>query len=330
MTFENNLWHLPVYATVQSAGRTKLQPESVTPVRTGTISVTNDSRNTNRFFTLSGVTAEPTYKAPKHRKPSGWTEEDIAEDHQAWCHPGPSKRVEILSHYPSLFPQDPTICKEIVEFRCPACDLCKGARTYCKTKAQKWKEQKAHAKQRSPKTSVETSAYVDEPAVENAAACAARQNKTRVQFAAEQSEATFDRWYSRKVEPLHFLTEQVPSALSAAITAVPFAPAYYHCVVAARNPTKLARNRDDFLCAFTALRDLHIDYAHTIAVGFKNEQYYLIILVDGVDFLWASPTKTKSGPEELLEEFLQYTRIKVGKLQCDFDSMMAKSANFQM
>eukprot|EP00961_Rhodomonas_salina_P058786 789501-Rhodomonas_salina.3 len=82
------------------------------------------------------------------------------------------------------------------------------------------------------------------------------------------------------------------------------------------------------MLAFTTLQDLQIDYAHTISIGHKNKQYYLIIVVDCMDFLWESPTKTKSGPEELLEEFLCYTRIKIGKLWCDFDSTMAKSENF--
>ncbi len=49
-------------------------------------------------------------------------------------------------------------------------------------------------------------------------------------------------------------------------------------------------------------RDLHVNYAHTISRGYHNQQYYLLMVVDGIDFMWASPTSSKSNPETLIEE----------------------------
>jgi len=42
---------------------------------------------------------------------------------------------------------------------------------------------------------------------------------------------------------------------------------------------------------------------------------FLVMVIDGVDFLWAAPSTHKSDPEHLLEEFLRYTNIKISKLR---------------
>eukprot|EP00961_Rhodomonas_salina_P013787 184421-Rhodomonas_salina.2 len=167
MTFENDLWHLQVFADVASAGQTKSVPVAVTAVTSGTDLAPNGLCNTNRFSALAGVTDDPTFKAPKHCKKSGWQEKDIAEDHQAWCHPGPSKCAEIIAYYPTFFPRDPTTCKEIMEYRCPACDLCKGAREYCKTKKQKLKEERVRKQQqRSTKVAAQLAqSFSTEPTI---------------------------------------------------------------------------------------------------------------------------------------------------------------------
>ena len=56
------------------------------------------------------------------------------------------------------------------------------------------------------------------------------------------------------------------------------------------------RYEDDFLRAMPANatdeeacdNDMFIDFAHTIALGYHNEKYYLVIVVGGVDFLRAT------------------------------------------
>ena len=54
--------------------------------------------------------------------------------------------------------------------------------------------------------------------------------------------------------------------------------------------SSLKQHRDYFLRAFNFELEtvLHINYAHTIAVGCKGEKYYLMMVVDGQDFMWAT------------------------------------------
>jgi hypothetical protein len=96
------------------------------------------------------------------------------------------------------------------------------------------------------------------------------------------------------------------------------------------------RLKDDFLTAMPANatddadndNDLFINFAHTIALGYKNERYYLVMVIGGVDFLWASPTTTTSKPEELLQEFVTLTRIKIQRIRLDGTSVFVKSSSF--
>jgi len=72
--------------------------------------------------------------------------------------------------------------------------------------------------------------------------------------------------------------------------------------------TRLAE--DDFLHAFQARSNL-------------------VMVIDGIDFLWASSSKTKSDPESLLEEFLRYTGVTISKIRMDAAGEFASSASFQ-
>eukprot|EP00961_Rhodomonas_salina_P254455 3438285-Rhodomonas_salina.1 len=327
MDFHNDLWHLPVWHNSDRAG-TLLGPKA-SALKQGSVSRSNravtqsvqrlgDVCGTNRFQALANFDGEPTFKAPKHRCKSSWTDEDVVEDHRAWAHPGTTKRQELLAGYPSLFPKDKATRKKILEFRCPECDLTQGARTYRKTKRQKEKEKKAASKEQravkktgNAKTPASPSSSIlkqGKDAHEAAAAatcgqvrlCRKHRELERVRFSGQQEEAFCDRKAASIQEPRTGLSQGT----------VRLAP-------------------DDMLHAFQ-LRYLHIDYAHSIALGYHNQQYFLIMVIDGVDFMWASPTTTKSDPESLIEEFLTMTRIKIGKLRCDADSTMASSESFKM
>ncbi len=72
---------------------------------------------------------------------------------------------------------------------------------------------------------------------------------------------------------------------------------YDSSTVKAATPTRLGD--EDMLQAFS-LQTLHINHAHTIAVGFHKEQYYLMMVVDCIDFLWAAPSKSTSNLEVLI------------------------------
>jgi len=56
---------------------------------------------------------------------------------------------------------------------------------------------------------------------------------------------------------------------------------------------------------------MHIDFANSITLGRMKERYYLIIVVDSIDFTWAQTSTTRSEPENLLHEFITATGIRV-------------------
>eukprot|EP00961_Rhodomonas_salina_P240842 3254288-Rhodomonas_salina.1 len=73
---------------------------------------------------------------------------------------------------------------------------------------------------------------------------------------------------------------------------------------------------DELLQAFSD-EELHQDFAHSIALGYHQQLYHLLFVAGGQNFMWATPTATRMEPEELLNEFLGTTGIKVGQLRID-------------
>eukprot|EP00961_Rhodomonas_salina_P123573 1664989-Rhodomonas_salina.1 len=65
-----------------------------------------------------------------------------------------------------------------------------------------------------------------------------------------------------------------------------------------------------------------MDYAHSIELGYNKERYYLLFVVGGRNFMWASATTTLKEPKKLLQEFkfLAATGLKIGQLWTDNDS----------
>ena len=43
-------------------------------------------------------------------------------------------------------------------------------------------------------------------------------------------------------------------------------------------------------------RNLSIDFAHTLSVGYFKEEYYLLIHADGIELAWCAPTVSRSQP----------------------------------
>ena len=60
---------------------------------------------------------------------------------------------------------------------------------------------------------------------------------------------------------------------------------------------------DDFSKAFTDENEIHINYAHSISLGFNKERYYVVFIVRGKNFLWMTPSTSRLEPEELLRDF---------------------------
>jgi hypothetical protein len=74
---------------------------------------------------------------------------------------------------------------------------------------------------------------------------------------------------------------------------------------------------------------MHIDSAHSITLGRNKELYYLIIVIDSIDFTWAQPSPNHSEPEDLIHDFMTLTGIKVGHIRADGAGEFARSATFQ-
>ena len=84
--------------------------------------------------------------------------------------------------------------------------------------------------------------------------------------------------------------------------------------ITAQDPTKLG---------------LHINYAHAITLGYAKETYYLILVVDGIDFVWGQTCTTRSSPEDLIQEFLTMTNLKVSSVRFDGAQEFGKSHSFK-
>eukprot|EP00961_Rhodomonas_salina_P051818 695403-Rhodomonas_salina.2 len=60
-----------------------------------------------------------------------------------------------------------------------------------------------------------------------------------------------------------------------------------------------------------------MDYAHSIPLGYFQEWYYLLFIIGGCNFMWATPTTTRMEPEELLGDFLSVTALNICSIQTD-------------
>jgi hypothetical protein len=72
----------------------------------------------------------------------------------------------------------------------------------------------------------------------------------------------------------------------------------------------------------------HIDHAHSISIGRLGEKYYLMIVIDGIDFVWPQTCQVRTNPEDLLHEFLTMSRLKVSTIRFDGANEFGKSSSF--
>jgi hypothetical protein len=74
---------------------------------------------------------------------------------------------------------------------------------------------------------------------------------------------------------------------------------------------------------------IHIDYAHSIILGRNKALYYLIIVIDSIDFTRAQPSPNRSQPEDLIHDFMTLTGIEVGHIRAGGAGEFARSATFK-
>ncbi len=72
----------------------------------------------------------------------------------------------------------------------------------------------------------------------------------------------------------------------------------------------------------------HIDHTHSISIGRLGEKYYLMIVIDGVDFVWSQTCQVRTNPEDLLHEFLTMSRLTISSIRFDGASEFGKRSFF--
>eukprot|EP00961_Rhodomonas_salina_P266260 3599479-Rhodomonas_salina.1 len=77
-----------------------------------------------------------------------------------------------------------------------------------------------------------------------------------------------------------------------------------------------SEDEDDLEHAFSQ-KELHMDYAHSISLGYYKELYYLLFVVGRRNFMWATPTLARMEPEDLLQDFLSVSNLKIGRIRTD-------------
>mmetsp|Transcript_30800 Transcript_30800/g.63788 ORF Transcript_30800/g.63788 Transcript_30800/m.63788 type:complete len:919 (-) Transcript_30800:650-3406(-) len=186
----------------------------------------------------------------------------------------------------------------------PVCDLMKGARRYRKSKRMREHAKRQEKRQHVRHSSIlrQTISSEAEAVAAAAAAAAAAQSETpvcpsparqRVRFHAD----TIDTCKLHSDDFLHMFKTATPESRRS---------------------------------CFKIQHDLHVDYAHSISLGYHNQLYYLVMVVDGKDFLWATPTTTKSSPETLIEDFLRHTNVTIGKIRIDNAGELSRSESFKL
>ena len=69
-------------------------------------------------------------------------------------------------------------------------------------------------------------------------------------------------------------------------------------------------------------RNLFIDFAYVLSLGYHKEEYYPLIHADGVEMLWCAPTTSRARPHEMIQEFLNYRDSGIQVCSIRFDDAM--------
>jgi hypothetical protein len=86
----------------------------------------------------------------------------------------------------------------------------------------------------------------------------------------------------------------------------------------ATRPSELPQENQDVLKKLREMKvGAHIDHAHSISIGRLGEKYYLMIVIDGIDFVWPQTCQVRTNPEDLLHEFLTMSRLKISTMRAE-------------
>ena len=191
--------------------------------------------------------------------------------------------------YPANFPS------LLAHFKCETCAVTLGARTYRTSK--RVKEKGYHTKRQQEQESEVI------PDISRHAICLARASEPKE----KDSEPKKKRRKSKKIKKAKEPVIAAPALDAAPLLAAGVAPRLVH-------PPQ---------------HRMHIDYAHSITLGRNKEQYYLMIVIDSIDFTWAQSSPNRSEPENVIHDFITLTGIKVGHVRADGAGEFARSSTFK-
>ena len=69
---------------------------------------------------------------------------------------------------------------------------------------------------------------------------------------------------------------------------------------------------------------------HSISIDRLGENYYLMIVIDGIDFVCPQTCHVRTNPKEILHEFQTISRLKISTIRFDDAIEFGKSSSFSM
>jgi hypothetical protein len=94
-------------------------------------------------------------------------------------------------------------------------------------------------------------------------------------------------------------------------------------------PSELPQENQDVLKKLREMKlGAHIDHVHSISIDRLGGKFYLMIVIDGIDFVWTQTCQVRTNPEDLLHEFLTMSRLKISTIRFDGASEFGKSSSF--
>ena len=256
--------------------------------------------------------------------------------HDKWCHPSNSKFIQIYkSQHRVGFPTN--FLALLNRFRCKVCALCKGARGYRRSARV---QLKGPHKTPKPAQTPDSTGLSEERASTRLSLPEAELVCGDIVFVDTNAEPTIgvvtsvslDDSVTVLLQNQHTQTFPSSDLLLAEEVAdegdrqVSAAEDNSHAPSASEEPpaTDAGAHAGD-----QPARNISIDFGHSLSLGFHKEEYYLVIHADGVELLWCAPTPSRAAPHELIQEFLNYSGIRVRSIRFDNAMEFGQSAHFK-
>jgi hypothetical protein len=280
LVFSGHLWRLPMWSSPSRCASTAVIPAHQNPFA----ALLNIPEN----VACTRAASQPSEVSPLELSVADQTR--LCHDRDG--HPSYNTHLRMYKSregrgYPANFPS------LLAHFKCETCAVTLGARTYRTSKRVQDKGYHTKRQQESEVTLISTitcsplkcpccaPSEAGLPDISRQATCLARASQPKKK--------------SRKSKKAKGTVIAAPAEASAPPLVAVVAPRLVH-------PPQ---------------HRMHIDYAHSITLGRNKKLYYLIIVIDIIDFTWAQPSPNRSEPEDLIRDLMTLTGIKVGHICAD-------------